>query len=171
VKLRIEEARAHLKVDKHAIDDALEQQSVMLEAIHRQLAQENAALARCKRMLEVAEDKAMEDLARTHPELTNPQRERKAHRHDIYRDAHEEYITQKASVEEWEGLAKAWFNRGFDLRALADLHASQYFSQTTVSIHDDRLPPLVELERARSRIRQASEGVNEKRARRRVTSD
>lgn len=167
MKLTIEEARAHLRVDKHQIDAALEQQSVMLEAISRQLAHENAALARTKRRLEAAADKALEDLGRTHPELTNPQRERKIHGHDIYRDAHEEYIAQKAAVEEWEGLNKAWFNRGFDLRALADLYAAQYFSQTTVSIE----APRIDLDRARERIRAASEGVNEKRARRRVHSD
>lgn len=169
MRLTLEEARSRLKVDKHNLDGELEVQSAMLEAIGRRLAEENTALARAKRDLEAAEDLALDRLISDEPTLTNPQRERKIRRAPEFIKAHDAYISQKEVTEMWEALHKAWFNRGFDMRALAELFASQYFSETTVSL--DAKTRVRQEENVRLLMREAHASVNEKRARRRIHQD
>lgn len=119
--------RARLRINKHALDDELEQHADNLEKIGRYVASAARDEARLKRDLEKAEASRIRDLMSEDPKLSHAKASGDAKDKREVRDAWEKHQEAKQRLVEWEALEKAWYQRGFDLKALAELFGSQYF--------------------------------------------
>jgi hypothetical protein len=119
--------RARVRVNKNALDDELEQHADGLEKIGRFVASAAREEARLKRELERAEAEQVRDLMSDDPKLSHAKAVGDAKLKRPVRDAWEDHQAAKQRLLEWEALEKAWYQRGFDLKALAELYGSQYF--------------------------------------------
>lgn len=119
--------RARLRVNKHRLDDELEQHADHLEKIGRYVASAARDEARLKRDLEKAEASRIRDLMLEDPKLSHAKASGDAKDKREVREAWEQHQEAKQRLVEWEALEKAWYQRGFDIKALAELFGSQYF--------------------------------------------
>lgn len=117
-----------LRVDKHALDDALETQAVIQEEISEHLSRASTRvqaakddLARCEARLfsEIKEDfpKMSVEVAKAEVQVV-PERITAWKLHQTLREEH----------EQWLGLHDAWKGRGYSMSKLTDLYLGQYFS-------------------------------------------
>ena len=119
--------RARLRINKHALDDELEQHADTLEKIGRYVASAAREEARLKRDLEKVEAGRIRDLMSVDPKLSHSKASGDVKDKREVRDAWELHQEAKQRLVEWEALEKAWYQRGFDLKALAELFGNQYF--------------------------------------------
>lgn len=132
--------RDMLALSRHSLDDALEIQAAVMEAISH----------RCAELKSIAES-AKDDLATVEAALAIELKQddakisvnmldaavQRAPRRTLcwvtYQEARQEH-------EEWVGLLAAWTARGYNIKTLSDLYGAQYFQldSTSPSIDDRR---------------------------------
>lgn len=156
--------RSLLRVDRNRLDDQLEQNAQSAEEIGREVARRTRNVADLKRELEVTEANIIARLKEADSKLSNPIAEKEARGHRDYRAAWTIYQDAKQELEEWEAVKSAWHQRGFDMKALGELYAQQYFVVDSVG-HRSRATPETTRAAMRERVGEIS------RPRRRVDVD
>jgi hypothetical protein len=126
------ELRNMLRINRHRLDDELEIQAEILEKIGRSVVTLNSRQIELKRLLDVAEAKIIARIKENDPKTTNPMAEKEAKDDREYLRAWQAYQAARSEHEEWESLYKAWHARGFDIKALGELFANQYFAINAV---------------------------------------
>lgn len=119
--------RSRLRVNKNALDDELEVHADHLEKIGRFVASAARQEAKLKRALEQEEANEVRDLMSSDPKLSHAKASGDVKGKRSVREAWEAHQEAKQVLVEWEALEKAWYQRGFDLKALAELYGNQYF--------------------------------------------
>lgn len=134
--------RAQLRVDKHALDDELQRQSQVLEIIGREVAQAERMVAMAEEEVDVEEARTFRSAKAEDPKASVEAIKAIVAVDKACRTARQRLIDARHHAAEWQALSKAWYARGFDLKALAELYASDYFAltQTTIAEPPGREP-------------------------------
>lgn len=148
--------RSLLRIDKNRLDEALEVQADHQDRISEQVARLNTRSSDLKKTLEEVEARIIEDLKADDPKLSNPIAEKEAKRHADWKRAWREYQAAREEFEVWTGLHMAWVSRGYQLKTLADLYASQYFAISSTSAATSRAVDDASYESSRRRMRAAA---------------
>lgn len=144
--------RQMLRINRHRLDEELEIHSQMMDTIGQEVVRLNSKAIELKKKLEETEAKVVERIKDQDPKMTNPQAERECKRDREYSAAWSAHQQARHEHDEWELIAKAWYQRGFDLKALGELFAAQYFSLDSV-----RGPYPSNMESLRADMRRANE--------------
>ena len=148
--------RNMLRVNKHRLDDELEIQAECMERISALTAKANSLMLEAKEALAVIEGKLTQELAEDNPKWKVAEVAGAVKRDRDYKAAWQSYQLARQAHEEWEGLLKAWAQRGRDIKALGDLYASQYWQLDSLRRNTNESPREV-VERARERRQQERE--------------
>lgn len=150
--------RAALRVDRHALDDALERQADDFGEIGLQLvraeARADALAADAKR----AEAQALVDVRGRQDKITVAEQEAAVRLHPRVVAAQDAARRAAEDAAEWRMLHVAWKERGYAIKGLAELYAANYFTASSHSMpraREDRDAGHME---ARERMRAAREG-------------
>lgn len=157
--MQLSEVRNMLRINRHRLDDELEIQADVLDRIGREVALHNSRMLEAKKELAVTEARVIERLKEDDPKMSNPLAEKAAARDREYTEAWQKYQQARHLHEEWESAYKAWHARGFDIKALGELFAHQYFT-----ISEVRGPYPENTQSIRSRVREASEQTTARRS-------
>ena len=147
----IDRYRALLRVDKHHLDDELVRQSEVLEEIGRRTASAELAATLAKDELEREEAREYRAIKAEEPKATVEAIKAAITLSKPCVHARNVMIEARRVADEWQSLSKAWYARGFDIKTLAELYASDYFAltQTSVSV---RTPNDKEIRRTVRRV-------------------
>lgn len=125
--------RDRLRVNRHRLDEELEQHAQYLEEIGRECARLNREVERSRVKRDITQAQLVRRIKANDPKATVPVIEAELTldpgmlgANELLRDAQEEHA-------EWEALNRAWYQRGFDLKALGELYGAQYFSINSVT--------------------------------------
>lgn len=119
--------RGRLRINRQRLDDELELQADHMDRIGREVAQATRADAEAKRAFERAEAGIIRDAMQDDAKLSHAKASTEARLHRDYEKPWTNYQNTKQNLLEWESVQKSWYQRGFDLKALGDLFAHQYF--------------------------------------------
>lgn len=155
----IDKYRRMLIVNRHRLDEELELQAHVLEEIGRRTAMAEAvatsakdtsaeAEARMTRRLRQDDPRATVDLIKATITLDRECQTLRA------REVH-----ARMEADEWHALDKAWYQRGFDLKALGELFVAQYFTINSIGRAEQR--PESKTMQTFSRIAQADKAFAE----------
>jgi len=123
-----EQYRAMLPVHKHRLDDELEIQAQIMEQLSTEVIRLNARMLECKQALERIEGRLLFDFKDDDgPKLNAAQIDAKIKRDSGRVTAWQAYLQALSDHGKWQGLLDAWRQKGFSIKTLADLYASQYF--------------------------------------------
>lgn len=123
-----EQFRAMLPIHKHRLDDELEIQAQLQEQISHEATIRNSRMLEAKEELAKTEARVSDDLRDDDPKITVAAVQAKLYRDPKRVRAWQEYQAARAEFERWDGLLSAWKQKGFSIKTLADLYASQYFA-------------------------------------------
>lgn len=158
----IEELRDLLKIDKHQLDAALEINASISDLITRRVAALRKQLGVAKRDADIAHIRAVTRVKKDDPGLTNPQAEKAALEDANLWAVQQGYMNLAQELEEWEGLQKTWYQRGFDLKVLGELYGHDYYTLDSVATTRPHASQR-EVDRMRAAIRAQSERINSER--------
>lgn len=147
-----------LPINRHRLDEELEINAQVMDDIGRSVAKANSLMLEAKKQVEIVEAQESERLREASDKMTNPQIEREVRRSRAYKDAWDHYQRLRHDHEEWESLYKAWTSRSYDLKALGELFAAQYFVIDSVTGYAAKRPG--QEEPLRARMRAASDDIN-----------
>jgi hypothetical protein len=131
-----EEYRAMLPVMKHRLDDELEVQAQIMEQIITETVRQNSRLLECKLNLEKLEGRLLAEYKEDDPKMTVAQVEAKVKRDPERDKAWQIYLSALSEVSKWQGLQDAWRQKGFSIKTLADLYATQYFQLSSHQVNE-----------------------------------
>lgn len=136
----IEFYRGRLRVDRHQLDDELEEHSLLYEQIGQAMTAANSSAIKAKDQLAKVEARLAEDLKSGEPSLSIQRLDAKIKRHPDRRESFSAWVEARERYEEWQALHEAWKTRGFTIRNLSDLYLGQYFAlnSTTNRAGDSR---------------------------------
>lgn len=120
--------RAMLRINRHRLDDELECHAQISEEIGREVARKNSYMLEKKKSLDTTLARLISKLKATDEKMSNPVAENEAKRDSQYDEAWKGWQATRAELEEWQAVKDAWYQKGFDLKALGDLYAHQYFA-------------------------------------------
>ncbi|MNK77761.1 hypothetical protein D3C87_973730 [compost metagenome] len=156
----IDDYRARLKVNKHAVDDALEDQADVLERIGREVTRHAGALALAEDRLKTTEATLTLEFKRDDDKLTVPELAAKVRTASRRREDWAEVQRCVALHSDWQKLYRAWEERSYSLKGLASLHASGYFTASSHTMPRSSRPD----DGARDTLRRSSRERAESRA-------
>ena len=148
---RPDDFRARLRIDKRRLDQELAEQAATLESIGRATAAAARKVAEVKLGLETLEARLLSDLTQDKATPMNKASVLIAQRRE-FQEATQRLIDAKHDLAEWEALEKAWYNRGFDLKALVELFQSQFYGETQAAS--------VDVDKLRGAIREQSRSID-----------
>ena len=119
--------RGRLRVNRHRLDDELELQADHMDRIGREVAQATRAEADARRSFERAEATIIREAMQDDGKLSHAKASSDAKLHRDWEKPWTVYQNAKQTLLEWESVQKSWYQRGFDLTALGELFAHQYF--------------------------------------------
>lgn len=122
-----EQLRAMLPVHKHRLDDELEIHAQIQELISYEVTTKNSRAIQFKDDLVKVEARLAEDYREEDPKITINGISNKVARASERIRAWEKYQDARSEHERWSGLLEAWKQKGYAIRNLGDLYASQYF--------------------------------------------
>lgn len=124
-----------LHINKHRLDDELEIQSEMLNRISEEMTRAGAKEIEAKETCEQSEAELFLDLTSktSANKMTKDQAEATIKTDAFCTKQRKLYYTAKTEHNKWKGLFESWKARGYDLKALGQLHADQYFQLDSVS--------------------------------------
>lgn len=150
----LQQARNMLRINRHRLDDELEINAQVGEEIGREMAKRNSKQLDLKKSLDMVTAAEVARLKEDDPKLSNPAAEKEATRSREWRTAWNDYQAARHEHEEWEIVYKAWISRGFDLKALGELFAHQYFAMDSI-----RGPYPSKMDSIRSSMRERSREI------------
>lgn len=155
--MSIDDYRRKLRVNKHTLDDELEEQPDIMDRISRKVVELTTKANEAKDEVARTEGRLAEDVKEADPKLSLPATEAKVRRAPERIRDWQQYQQARALLEEWQGLLEAWKNKGYSIKTLSDLYAANYFSVNSTTMterqkrrHDD------DPSEARASLRRAS---------------
>ena len=130
--MKFDQFRTMLHIHKHRLDDELEIQPQMNEAIATELAAAQRRTSEAKDRLSKHEADLRTDLWESSEKVTVAQVEAAVIRDRKRQELRKQFIECEEDQTRWQGLYEAWKQRGFAIKTLADLYSSQYFSPDSV---------------------------------------
>lgn len=134
--MSIDDYRRKLRVNKHTLDDELEEQPDIMDRISRKIVELNSKAQEQKDELAKTEGRLAEDVKEADPKLSLPVIDSKVKRAPERIRAWQRYQQSRAELEEWQGLLEAWKQKGYSIKTLADLYAANYFSVNSTTMTD-----------------------------------
>lgn len=119
--------RSRIRINKHALDEELEIHADHMERIGRQSAAAARKEAKAKQARDEIEASAVKDLLDDNEKMALNKATSQAKASRAYQQAQSVYLDAQNELAEWQEVEKAWYQRGFDLRALVELFSAQYF--------------------------------------------
>lgn len=156
---------ALLRVNKHALDDALEVHAQYQADISAAVARLNTQQAEDKEQLAVVEARIYQDLRSSGEKVTAEESKASITRHPDRRAAWKIYQKSREEYEKWLGLLSAWQQKGYSLKTAADLFSSDYFAVRSIATES---PAGIRNDDLRNRLRQATGNPVSERTRTRV---
>lgn len=123
-----EQFRTMLPIHKHRLDDELEIHAQLQEQISHETTLRNSRMLEAKEELAKTEARVADDLREDDPKITVAAVTAKLYRAPERVRAWQKYQEARAEHERWDGLLSAWKQKGYSIKTLADLYASQYFA-------------------------------------------
>lgn len=125
--------RGKLRVNRHRLDQELEEHAQRLEEIGRKCAELNRGVesARADRDMTLAQ--LARRLRANEPKTTASMLDAEAALDPQVSQANARLRDKQQEHAEWEALNRAWYQRGFDLKALGELYGAQYFAIDSVT--------------------------------------
>lgn len=127
----IEFFRSQLHVSRHALDEALETHATLQERIARRVVHENTAAQAAKDDLARVEARLLRDEKDDNPKATDTSANAAVRRHPERITSWERSQRAREQHEEWQALLEAWRQRGYSIKALADLYGNDYYTLDT----------------------------------------
>lgn len=152
----LENYRNMLRVNKHRLDDELEIQGEIMERISTQVVTHNSAAIDAKEALVKVEGRLADDFRDDDPKATVGAIDAKVKRDPERVTRWEAYQRARAMHEAWQGLLDAWRQKGFSIKTLADLYASQYFSLSSTQSDQRQRERYDQVDAGRAALRRAS---------------
>ena len=124
--------RGRLRIDRHRLDDELELQADHMDRIGSRVAQATRAEAFARRSFEREEASLIKDMCAADHKMPMARASVEVKLKREWDAQWSIYQEKKEELMLWESLQKSWYQRGFDLKALGDLYAHQYFVVDTL---------------------------------------
>lgn len=125
--MEIEDFEKMLVIKKHQLDEELAIQADVQWRISEKLAAANANRDDLKEALARVESDLTMLILREEPKLAVTKIEIELKTEPKRMRAFQLYMLAKQSADRWSGLYEAWKARGFAIKSLCDLYASNYF--------------------------------------------
>ncbi len=154
--MSIDDYRRKLRVNKHTLDDELEEQPDIMDRISRKIVELNSKAQEAKDELAKTEGRIAEDVKESDPKLSLPVIDAKVKRSPDRVRAWQRFQNARAELEEWQGLLEAWKQKGYSIKTLADLYAANYFSVNSTTMSDRQKRRHDDSGEARASLRRAS---------------
>ena len=119
---------AKLRVNKHRLDDELEEQPDIMGRISNKVAALSYAVNQSKDDLARTEARLGEHYRETDAKITVAGVDAKVRRDPDRAAAWQVYQNELQEFGRWKGLLAAWKQRGYSMKTLSDLYAANYFS-------------------------------------------
>ncbi len=147
--------RSRLRVNKNQLDDELEDQAEMLEQISMAVALHNTTMLEAKEGLQRIEASLADDYRDREAKMTAAAVDSAVKQHRERISALRLWMDARETLEQWQGLEKAWKDRGYAMSTLSALYSQQYFAlrSTTATQRTSRDRAY---EEGRERLRDAS---------------
>jgi hypothetical protein len=145
--------RERLRVNRHRLDQELEEHAQRLEEIGRRCAGLNREVEATRSDRDVKLAQLVRRVKSTDPKATAPVIDAEAALDPVVSQANSGLRDKQLEHAEWEALNRAWYQRGFDLKALGELYGAQYFAINSVSGNGGERVPDASLRQA---MREAS---------------
>lgn len=167
MNITLDTVRAHVRINRHRLDEELELQPEFAFWIGRKVATLEARTAAAADDLKRVEARISIDTRERAEKTTEKEVEATVRRHRDRIAAFEAHNLLVLELGEWRAAQEAWSQRSYSLKDLANLYSSEYWAtrSTSVSAATDRE---ISMEGARLRLREASENVSATRTRVRV---
>lgn len=126
--LTLEWVHEHLVVDRNALDDELAIHSQVLFEIGREVASLSARVKEAKRIVDKIEGAEIAAQRKSDPKITVGMAEHAARSTRAYLDAWRELVQVTETHDLWVEARAAWAQKGYALKDLGALFASEYFA-------------------------------------------
>lgn len=150
----ITDYKEKLRVNKHALDDALEDQAVLMAEISEIVADCNWKQHEAKNHLETIEAELLEKYRDREEKVTVAVIAGQVIRDSRRVNAWVHFQERRRECEKWQALQDAWRQRGFAIKTMADLYASNYYSPVSTTAP-------VQYERVREKMAQSRQSVSD----------
>lgn len=134
--MNVEEFRKRLRIDKHGLDDCIEEQPVVFDRVAQQTA--TTIALRDAKKLELEKTYARismgyrREFSKQGKKITEEFLRQTVLTDEEYDSVQQDYLTYKDEADQWIALKEAFQQRGYMLRDLANLYVAGYFSDITV---------------------------------------
>lgn len=154
----IQQYRNMVRINRHRLDDELEINAQMMEEIGQQAAAADRRAIALKLAYEQVAARLVRNIKANDPKVTAVLLESEI---TLDRDcctAQQAHAEAHQVAAEWSALSKAWYQRGFDMKALSELYVAQYFVINSTG-RAERKPEIDQA--ARAAMRSASSVVSQ----------
>jgi len=159
-KTSIEDLRAALAIDEHALEEACAQHADLFYRVSKHLENEISIRDGMKEQLEDLEAKAYIDICAEAEEaetkVTVGEIQARIRLHPEVKRVRDRLLQFKESARQWTALKEAYTQRSYMLKILGELYVSNYYSDVSVGAHvgnaqADRAKRMMQQERVRRR--------------------
>ena len=133
----LQQYRAMVRVNKHRLDDELEIHAQILDEIGRAVAEAEHNLTRIEAEHAGIIAAAARRLRSNDPKISVAAVEAELALDRSCATSAAAVADVKHTAAEWAALHKAWYQRGFDIKALAELFVAQYFVLDSAGLAKD----------------------------------
>ena len=133
MQITLDEVRSRLPVSRYRLDDDIEVQASVQESISARVAELALSCAELKEKLAVTEARLAQEARDTHEKISVEGAKGVVIRSTQRQTLVATLQSTKHELTLWEGALEAWKSRGYSLKTLADLYASQYFALSSTS--------------------------------------
>jgi len=154
-KARFEEFRSKLRVNKHRLDDALEEQAEIMGHICEQVEVCAALVQEAKQALEQERSRLITELKRDTPKITVAEMDAQVAVDSKCVAAADTLRAHQSDHAQWRWLLDSWRDRGFSIKELGELYSAGYFVSDSLQHRATRDKPDTA---ARTAVRAASAG-------------
>lgn len=131
--MHLREIERRLVIDKHQLDDELMVQAQIQYAIVEKVSALTEDYSKSRELLKIIESEIVQDLTAGDSKHTVKQLDALIQSSAEYQDAAQGLREAQKDLDKAQGLLDAWKQRGFALKALADLSLSNYYAMDSTS--------------------------------------
>lgn len=138
-----------LPIDKHHLDEELEIQAQLQYFISSKAAELSEELSSAKESLKLVEAGLVKEFAQRDTKMTVKQLDSAVQLSEAFLVASEEVRDIQKELDKAHGLLDAWRQKGFALKALADLSMTNYYAIDSTSVRKEQIK---EVRNSRTRL-------------------
>ena len=154
----IQQYRNMVRINRHRLDDELEMNAQIMEEIGQQAGAAERRATALKLEYEQVAARLVRNIKANDPKATAVLLESEITLDRACCTAQYAHADAQQIAAEWSALAKAWYQRGFDMKALSELFVAQYFVIDSTG-RAERKPEIDQA--ARAAMRSASSSVSQ----------